>query len=77
MKWEPEDYDKDPMVNAVLNVAAQLADCATATRGLLYAFKYSKDTGLSVAEALEVSSQNVANGLANGLASLAEALANR
>lgn len=33
--WEPEDFHKDPMVNAVLNVAAQLSAIARATDNLL------------------------------------------
>jgi microcystin degradation protein MlrC len=71
--WSPSKFHKDPMVNAVLNVAAQLSVLASATNGLLYGLKYGKKEGLSVAEALEAASKNVAH----GLESVAESLANR
>jgi len=59
-KFEPEEYHTDPMVNAVLNVAEQLARLATVTNKLLYGLKYSEGEGLSIAEAIEVGSQAVA-----------------
>lgn len=61
--WEPTAFHRDPMVNAVLNVAAQLASLANATNGLLYGLKYGKFEGMSIAEAIEVASKNVATGL--------------
>ncbi len=54
MKWEPETYHKDPMVNALLNIAAGLNRQAEATQGLLYGLKYSGKEGLSIAEAIGV-----------------------
>lgn len=71
--WSPSKFHDDPMVNAVLNVAAQLSVLASATNGLLYGLKFGKKEGLSVAEALEAASKNVAA----GLDSVAERLANR
>jgi hypothetical protein len=62
-RWEPAEFHSDPMVNAVLNVAAQLAVLANATNGLLYGLKYSKGDGMSIAEAVEVASKNIASGL--------------
>lgn len=61
--WEPAALSSDPMVNAVLNVAAQLASLAKATSGLLYGLKYSKNDGMSIAEAMEVASKNISEGL--------------
>lgn len=51
--WEPKKYDREPMVNAVLNVAAELSALAKATNRLLYGLKYGDVEGVSVAEALE------------------------
>lgn len=61
--WEPTKFHDDPLANAVLNVAAQLAVLARATDGLLYGLKYSKVQGMSIAEAMEVASQNIATAL--------------
>lgn len=66
--WEPTKFHDDPLANAVLNVAAQLAVLARATDGLLYGLKYSKGKGMSIAEAIEVASQNVATAI-DGIAS--------
>jgi hypothetical protein len=49
-KWSPSKFHDDAMVNAVLNVAAQLSVLASATNRLLYGLKYGKNEGLSVAE---------------------------
>ena len=57
--YKPTEYHKDPMVNAVLNVACQIAALAHATDGLLYGLKYSKTTGMSVAESLETGLENL------------------
>ena len=65
--WEPTQYAKDPMVNAVYNVAAELSALASATRGLLYGLKYSKDNGVSIAEAIELSAKTQAEAV-QGLA---------
>ncbi len=59
MKWEPEKYHKDPMVNAVLNLAAEMSHLAEATNKLLYGLKYSETDGLSVAEAIEVAANKI------------------
>jgi|KBSSwiStaDraftv2_1062776.scaffolds.fasta_scaffold00132_80 hypothetical protein len=77
--WEPAELHDDPMVNAVLNVAAQLAALAGATNELLYGLKYSKDTGMSIAEAIEVAGNNIASGLGGlgGLGELATAITER
>jgi hypothetical protein len=70
-EWEPKQFHKDPMVNAVLNVAESLSRLAEATDGLLYGLKYSRAEGTSVAEAIE----NAAQKVASGLSSVSEALA--
>lgn len=64
-KWEPESLHKDPMVNAILNVAMSLSELAEATNGLLYGLKYGKQEGLSIAEALEASGKDITNSLGN------------
>lgn len=61
--WSPTRFHSDPMVNAVLNVAAQLAVLANATNGLLYGLKYSKSEGMSLAESIEVAGKSVAAGI--------------
>jgi hypothetical protein len=58
--WEPEDYHGDPMVNAVLNVADGIHRLADAVGSLLYGLKYSKENGLSIAEAIEVGAEKIA-----------------
>jgi len=63
MEWYVKKHDKDPMVNAVLNVAESISELAGATNSLLYAFKYSQGTGLSVAEAIEAAGQSIANAM--------------
>lgn len=60
-EWEPEEYVDDPVANAILNVAKELSALAKATNGLLYGLKYSKDNGLSIAEAIEVGAQSIAS----------------
>lgn len=57
--WEPEKFHKDPMVDAVYNVAAELNYLARATNGLLYGLKYSSGDGMSIAEAIEVAGKNI------------------
>ena len=47
------------MVNAVLNVAEQLSELARATNSLYYAFKYNKERGTSVAEAIENAGEKI------------------
>lgn len=66
--WTPTRFDDDPLANAVLNVAAQLAALARATDGLIYGLKYSKGEGKSIAEAIEVASGAVATSI-DGLVS--------
>lgn len=62
-EWEPGEYDADPMTNAVLNVARELAGLSAATRGLLYGMKYSKDQGTSIAEAIENAGTAIADAM--------------
>lgn len=57
--WSPSAFDPDPLVNAVLNVAAQVAVQAAATNELLLGLKYGKKEGLSIAEAIEVAGKGV------------------
>ncbi len=59
-EWEPGEYDADPMVNAVMNVARELRALSTATHQLLYGMKYSDERGLSIAEAIEKASETIA-----------------
>lgn len=68
--WEPEHYTDNEIANALLNVAAAMNRQANATEHLLYALKYSRGEGLSVAEAIEVG----ANRIADGASRLAEAV---
>lgn len=63
MKWEPEEYDADPTVNAILNVAAALTKLAAAADGIIYGLKYSKDNGMSIAESIEVAGKVIAESL--------------
>jgi len=58
VKWEPTKYPKDTVVNAILNVACAIDRNAKATEDLLYALKYSKAEGLSIAEAIEVAAKD-------------------
>jgi hypothetical protein len=62
-KWEPGRFDKDPTVNALLNIAASLKRLAEATGRLLYGFKYGQRDGMSIAEAIEVASNNIAGSI--------------
>lgn len=64
MNWEPKEHHDDPAVNAMLNIAESLSECASAIGGLLYGLKYSGEQGLSIAEAIEVSAKSVASALA-------------
>lgn len=64
-EWEPGEYDADPMTNAVLNVARELAGLSAATRGLLYGMKYSKDQGTSIAEAIENAGTAIADAMSS------------
>lgn len=70
-KWEPENHHKDPMVNAILNVAEGLHDLASATSRLLYGLKYGESEGMSIAEAIEVSVEKVADAI-NSISSAIE-----
>jgi hypothetical protein len=69
MEWEPSDHHEDPTVNALLNIAESISNLAAATNGLLYGLKYSKDEGMSLAEAVE---KSISEGL-QGVASAIEA----
>lgn len=73
--WEPGTYHEDPTVNALLNIAASLAACAAAQRELLYG--HGKDTGLSIAEALEIAGEKAGAEIAIGLQGVAEAIERR
>lgn len=64
----------EPMVNAVLNVAEQLARLAEATRGLLYGLKYSKADGMSIAEAIEVAGKSVGSAISESVGELKTSL---
>jgi hypothetical protein len=71
-KWEPEPYDENPTVNAILNVACGLHRLAAATRSLLYGLKYGEDNGLSIAEAIEVGCNNIGSTLADAIVNHAD-----
>lgn len=60
LDWEPTDYDEDPMVNAMMNIAEALHRQADATNALLYGLKYGKAEGMSIAEAIEVAGRKIA-----------------
>lgn len=60
-EWEPGEYDADPMTNAVLNVAREIAGLSKATRGLLNGLKYSEERGMSIAEAIEKGAEEIAS----------------
>lgn len=64
-QWEPEDYDDNPIANAIYNVAAQIADLSASVNVLLYGLKYSRQEGMSVAEAIEVAADRVAGPLSD------------
>lgn len=64
-RWEPVQYHKDPVVNAILNVAHSVQNLADATDGLIYGLKYGKNNGLSLAEALETGLEKVAGAVAD------------
>lgn len=68
--WKPAEFHQDPMVNAVLNLAHAVMCHASETRELLYAFKYGREEGMSVAEAIET----VANRVGEPLNAVADAL---
>ena len=72
--WEPTEHHKDPMVNAILNVAEGMSAISHSIDGLLYALKYSKGEGLSVAEAIEKASTNVAESIAIAADSIAQSI---
>jgi hypothetical protein len=61
--WEPSDHHPNATVNAILNVAESISALASATNGLLYGLKYSREKGLSLAEAIEVSAEKVARAI--------------
>ena len=67
----PKQYSKDPVADALYHIAAAILQNASATNGILYALKYSKDRGLSVAEAIEVSAKTLAEAV-DGLGSSIE-----
>ena len=60
-KWEPEQFEEDPVANAIMNVASELNFLANATQSLLYGLKYGKETGMSIAEAIEVGLKAIAD----------------
>jgi hypothetical protein len=62
-EWKPTNFVKDPIANAILNVAAELNLLATKTGGLLYGLKYDKDSGMSIAEAIEVGLDKIASSI--------------
>jgi hypothetical protein len=64
MKWEPTEHHEDPTVNALLNIAEGLFLLAERTGDLLYGLKYSNERGMSVAEAIEVSGEKIADAVA-------------
>lgn len=70
--WAPNSFHDDPMVNAVLNVAAQTSVLASATNELLYGLKYGKETGMSIAEAIEVGAKNAGETIAVAITNAAE-----
>lgn len=72
--WEPAEYVKDPTANAILNVAAGLFAVSSSIDGLLYALKFSKGEGMSVAEAIEKASENIAEGLGVAAESIARSV---
>jgi hypothetical protein len=53
-------------------IGAQFAAIAEATRNLLYGLKYSKERGMSVAEAIEVSAKSIASALEQLAGSIAD-----
>ena len=59
MSARDDEYDNDRSPEE--NVARGLFAIANAIGGLLYAFKYSADNGMSVAEAIEVAGMKVAD----------------
>lgn len=78
-RWEPEQYHKDPMINAVLNVAASVSELAEATDGIIYGLKYSKKEGMSIAEAIECHTKAIQENASiadhsQGLRDIAEAI---
>jgi hypothetical protein len=66
-KWEPETYDKNATVNAILNVACGLHRLADATQSLLYGMKYGQEEGMSIAEAIEVGFNNLGSTVAEAI----------
>lgn len=81
MKWEPEHYCDSEIANALLNCAAELSRIAEAHDGIIYALKYSKTEGMSIAEAIEVGfcgrgggGEGVADAIRSGLSEIASAI---
>jgi hypothetical protein len=75
--WEPEEFHHDPMVNAILNIAAELNFCGRGISSLLYGLKYGKEDGMSVAEAIEVAAGKIeidTGSIQDGLESVAAGL---
>ena len=66
-RWEPDTYSKDPTANALLNIAASIYKLADAQENLLYAVKYSRKEGLSLAEAVEVGAEKAGVAIAMAL----------
>ncbi len=54
-EWQPRTFHADPMVNAVLNVAAELNNSARAARGVKKAMKrrFTNDERLHLSERLQ------------------------
>ena len=63
-KWQPEDYHKDPTVNALLNIADGLHMVAHQLDQLFYAFGYSKvSSSVSLSEEVHVAAKTVAGAI--------------
>lgn len=65
MSWKPKSFHKNPMVNAVLNLAAETHRQALATEKLFYAFKFSENEGCSVGEAPVIAARIISEAITN------------
>lgn len=65
-------YDED--LPALENIARGAFAIADAINGLLYAFKYGKETGLSVAEAIEVGAKYIGDSLHDAASIVADGM---
>lgn len=59
--WDRKVFTGDPKTDAILNVADALHAIAASIDRLLYAFKYSQQDGLSVAEAIVSAADTIAS----------------